>query len=68
MFDMIETVNSLEIAREIDKRCATITKLMPVLIEINISLYICLSIIVRLKTIQVKNKVLLLLVTARHVL
>ena len=35
MFDMIETVDSLEIATEIDKRCATITKLMPILIEIN---------------------------------
>ena len=35
MFDMIETVDSLEIATEIDKRCATIAKLMPILIEIN---------------------------------
>ncbi len=35
IFDMIETVDSVEIAREIDKRCAQIGKTMPVLIEIN---------------------------------
>jgi pyridoxal phosphate enzyme (YggS family) len=35
IFDMIETVDSVEIAREIDKRCAQIGKAMPVLIEIN---------------------------------
>jgi pyridoxal phosphate enzyme (YggS family) len=35
IFDMIETVDSIEIAREIDKRCAQIGKNMPVLIEIN---------------------------------
>jgi len=35
LFDMIETVDSIEIAREIDKRCAQIGKVMPVLIEIN---------------------------------
>jgi pyridoxal phosphate enzyme (YggS family) len=35
LFNMIETVDSLEIAREIDKRCAQIGKTMPVLIEIN---------------------------------
>jgi pyridoxal phosphate enzyme (YggS family) len=35
LFDMIETVDSTEIAREIDKRCAQIGKTMPVLIEIN---------------------------------
>ncbi len=35
IFDMIETVDSVAIAREIDKRCAQIGKLMPVLIEIN---------------------------------
>ncbi len=35
IFDMIETVDSLEIAREIDKRCAATGKTMPVLIEIN---------------------------------
>ena len=35
LFDMIETVDSVEIAKEIDKRCAQIGKVMPVLIEIN---------------------------------
>jgi pyridoxal phosphate enzyme (YggS family) len=35
IFDMIETVDSAEIAREIDKRCSQIGKTMPVLIEIN---------------------------------
>ena len=35
LFDMIETVDSLELAREIDKRCAQIGKIMPVLIEVN---------------------------------
>ena len=35
IFDMIETVDSDEIAREIDKRCAQIGRTMPVLIEIN---------------------------------
>ncbi len=35
MFDMIEIVDSLEIAKEIDRRCAQIGKVMPVLIEIN---------------------------------
>ena len=35
LFDMIETVDSLELAREIDKRCAQIDKVMPVLVEIN---------------------------------
>ena len=35
LFDMIETVDSLEIAREIDKGCAQIGKVMPVLVEIN---------------------------------
>jgi pyridoxal phosphate enzyme (YggS family) len=35
LFDMIETVDSIEIAGEIDKRCARIGKIMPVLIEIN---------------------------------
>jgi pyridoxal phosphate enzyme (YggS family) len=36
IFDMIETVDSTEIAAEIDKRCAQIGKVLPVLIEINI--------------------------------
>lgn len=35
IFDMIETVDSIEIAGEIDKRCARFGKTMPVLIEIN---------------------------------
>jgi len=35
LFDMIETIDSIELAREIDKRCAQIGKIMPVLIEIN---------------------------------
>lgn len=35
IFDMIETVDSGETAREIDRRCAQIGKTMPVLIEIN---------------------------------
>ncbi len=35
MFDMIETVDSVEIAREIDKRCREFDKIMPVLIEVN---------------------------------
>lgn len=35
IFDMIETVDSVGIAAEIDKRCSQISKVMPVLIEIN---------------------------------
>ncbi len=35
LFDMIETVDSVEIAKEINKRCTQIAKIMPVLIEIN---------------------------------
>jgi hypothetical protein len=35
IFDLIETVDSAEIAREIDKACASINKVMPVFIEIN---------------------------------
>jgi pyridoxal phosphate enzyme (YggS family) len=35
IFDMIESVDSLEIAGEIDRRCAQIGKIMPVLIEVN---------------------------------
>jgi PLP dependent protein len=38
LFDMMETVDSLELAREIDKRCATTNKVMPVLIEVNSAL------------------------------
>jgi pyridoxal phosphate enzyme (YggS family) len=35
MFDMVETVHTLEIAKEVDRKCAQIGKVMPVLIEIN---------------------------------
>jgi len=35
MFDMIETIHTMEIAKEIDRKCAQIGKVMPVLIEIN---------------------------------
>lgn len=35
IFDMIETVDSLRLAEEIDRRCSKIEKVMPVLIEIN---------------------------------
>jgi len=35
MFDIIETIDSMEIAAEINKRCAQIGKVMPILIEIN---------------------------------
>jgi len=35
LFDMIETVDSVDLARELDKRCAQIGKVMPILIEIN---------------------------------
>lgn len=35
IFDMIETVDSIELAREIDKRCSQHSRIMPVLVEIN---------------------------------
>lgn len=35
IFDMIETIDSLELAKEIDRACAQAGKIMPVLIEIN---------------------------------
>ena len=35
IFDMIETVDSVELAADIDKRCAAAGKTMPVLIEVN---------------------------------
>ena len=35
IIDMIETVDSVEIAMEIDERCAKISKIMPILIEVN---------------------------------
>ncbi len=33
MFDIIETIDSKDIASELDKRCAQINKVMPILIE-----------------------------------
>jgi pyridoxal phosphate enzyme (YggS family) len=35
IFDMIETVSSMKLAREIDRWCEKIGKVMPVLVEIN---------------------------------
>jgi len=35
IFDMIETVDSFELAEEIDKYCKRVGKVMPVLIEVN---------------------------------
>ena len=35
IFDMIESDDSLEIAREINRKCAQIGKIMPILIEVN---------------------------------
>ncbi|OGO06094.1 MAG: YggS family pyridoxal phosphate enzyme [Chloroflexi bacterium RBG_13_56_8b] len=35
LFDMIETVDSVDLAQEIDRRCAQTGKVMPVLVEIN---------------------------------
>ena len=35
IFDMIETVDTVRLAREIDKQCAGADKVMPVLVEIN---------------------------------
>ncbi len=35
IFDMIETLDSLELAEALDKECAKINKIMPVLIEVN---------------------------------
>jgi pyridoxal phosphate enzyme (YggS family) len=35
LFDCIETVDSIEIAAEIDRRCSRTGKIMPVLIEVN---------------------------------
>ncbi len=35
IFDMIESVDSLETATEIDRKCAQMPKIMPVLIEVN---------------------------------
>src|SRR4030042_1589821 len=35
LLDMIETVDSVDLAQEIDRRCAQTGKVMPVLVEIN---------------------------------
>jgi PLP dependent protein len=35
IFDMIETIDCLEIAEEVNKKCARLNKVMPILIEIN---------------------------------
>lgn len=35
IFDMVETIDSFEIAKELDKRCAKMGRIMPILIEIN---------------------------------
>ncbi|MFH1854546.1 MAG: YggS family pyridoxal phosphate-dependent enzyme [Candidatus Omnitrophota bacterium] len=35
IFDMIETLDSIKLAEELDKGCAAIGKVMPVLIEVN---------------------------------
>ena len=35
LFDIIETVDTIALAREIDRRCAMIDRVMPVLIEVN---------------------------------
>lgn len=35
VFDMIETVASMKLARELDKTCGNMDKIMPILIEIN---------------------------------
>jgi hypothetical protein len=35
IFDMIQTVDSFELAKEIDKACRSMDKVMPILVEIN---------------------------------
>ena len=35
LFDMIETIDSVELAEEVNKQCVSVGKIMPVLIEIN---------------------------------
>lgn len=35
IFDMIETIDSLKLAKDMDKSCARIDKVMPILIEVN---------------------------------
>lgn len=38
ILDMIETVDSIELAKDIDERCSSMGKVMPLLIEVNISM------------------------------
>ncbi|KJJ84260.1 pyridoxal phosphate enzyme, YggS family [Candidatus Omnitrophus magneticus] len=35
IFDMIETVDSIELAKNLDNKCADINRIMPILIEVN---------------------------------
>ena len=35
LFNMIETIDSVQLAEEVNKRCASESKIMPVLVEIN---------------------------------
>jgi pyridoxal phosphate enzyme (YggS family) len=35
LFDMIETIDSVQLAEEVNKRCASESKIMPVLVEVN---------------------------------
>lgn len=37
LFDVIDSVDSFKLAREIDKRCGSIGKTMPILLEVNVS-------------------------------
>lgn len=35
LFDIIQTIDSLELAQELDRRCQTLKKILPILIEVN---------------------------------
>lgn len=37
LFDMIETIDSIKLVEELDQKCASIGKVMPILIEVNIA-------------------------------
>lgn len=37
LFDIIETIDSIKLVEELDKKCAGIGKVMPILIEVNIA-------------------------------
>ncbi len=37
IFDLIQSVDSLRVAKEMDKRCASLEKIMPILVEVNTS-------------------------------